>query len=191
MHLVSKCEAEEVFGNNESVVLLSVTCLAFIGEKKESSTGISSLTELLLLTGISWVPSSPPHPQGPHPYSRCKAHRPLKDSWQWDPSLSTGADDLSILKEPCRTLLRTPETLALLWWQCSPRTCPPSLPRPLNSLRGRNTLVGQPQKRASLWRVDNWCHGAGEKGSEKGERHYAAGHIHKGLPGTQNQQTFF
>lgn len=50
----------------------------------------------------------PPQPQGPHPYSWRKAHRPLEDSWQWDPSLSTGDDDLSILKEPCWTLLRTP-----------------------------------------------------------------------------------
>lgn len=48
------------------------------GKKKKSSTGIPSLTELLLLTGISWVPSSHPTHKGLHPYSRCKAHRPLK-----------------------------------------------------------------------------------------------------------------
>ena len=159
----------------------------------------------------------PPQPQGPHPYSWRKAHRPLEDSWQWDPSLSTGDDDLSILKEPCRTLLRTPRH-----WFCPggglhlepahPASLSPSTaiaytshsnwPRwPITgdawssgapaAQRGRAALVGQPQKRASLWRVGNQCHGAGEKGRETGERHQAAGHTHKGFPGTQNQQTFF
>ena len=113
----------------------------------------------------------PPQPQGPHPYSWRKAHRPLEDSWQWDPSLSTGDDDLSILKEPCWTLLRTPRHWLCLGgglhldpahpaslspstdiaymshsnWPRGPITGDGSSGGPA-AQRGRTALVGQPQK---------------------------------------------